>query len=56
MTQIKKFKRGWIGGKTRLIVSSPFGVWRKLPHYKEKRKHNGIDIAINQGTPIYSPL
>lgn len=56
MTQIKKFKRGWIGGKTRLIVSSPFGVWRKLPHYKEKRKHNGIDIAINQGTPIYSPV
>lgn len=56
MIKIKKFKRGWIGGKTRLIVSSPFGVWRKLPHYKAKRKHNGIDIAINEGTPIYSPV
>lgn len=57
MTKIKKFKRGWIGGKTRLIVSSPFGVWRKLPIYKgKKRKHNGIDIAIPQGTAIYSPV
>lgn len=56
MTKIKKFKRGWIGGKTRLIVSSPFGVWRKSPHYKVKRKHNGIDIAIPQGTAIYSPV
>lgn len=56
MTKIKKFKRGWIGGKTRLIVSSPFGVWRKLPHYKEKRKHNGIDINISQGTPLYAPV
>lgn len=56
MTKIKKFKRGWIGGKTRLIVSSPFGIWRKLQHYKEKRKHNGIDIAISQGTPLYAPV
>lgn len=56
MTKIKKFKRGWIGGKTRLIVSSPFGVWRKLPYYKEKRKHNGIDINISQGTPLYAPV
>ena len=56
MTKIKKFKRGWIGGKTRLIVSSPFGVWRKLPHYKEKRRHNGIDINISQGTPLYAPV
>lgn len=54
MTKIKKFKRGWIGGKTKLIVSSPFGVWRKLS--KQKRKHNGIDIAIPQGTAIYSPV
>lgn len=57
MTKIKKFKRGWIGGKTRLIVSSTFGVWRKLSIYKgKKRKHNGIDIAIPQGTAIYSPV
>lgn len=57
MTKIKKFKRGWIGEKTKLIVSSPFGVWRKLPIYRgKKRKHNGIDIAIPQGTAIYSPV
>lgn len=53
---IKRLKRGWVGGKTELRISSPFGVWRKMPWYKKARKHNGIDISIPVGTPIYSPV
>lgn len=54
--KIKKFKKGWIGGKTRIVVSSPYGVLRKMPHYKKKQKHIGIDISISNGTSIYSPV
>lgn len=54
--KIKKFKRGWIGGHTSLTVTSPFGVMRKLKHYKKQRRHNGIDIGIPAGTVIYAPV
>lgn len=55
--KIKKFRRGWIGGKTKLTVSSSFGVNRTLSAYGGQTKmHRGIDIAISQGTPIYSPV
>lgn len=54
--KIKRLKRGWIGKKTRLTVTSPFGKIRKIHKYKKSRRHNGIDIGIPQGTPIYSPV
>lgn len=54
--KIKRLKRGWIGKKTKLTVTSPFGKIRKLAHYRKARKHCGIDIGIPQGTPIYSPV
>lgn len=54
---VKKFKRGWVGGKTELIVSSQYGVYRKLSIYGDQvRKHCGIDLAIPVGTTIYSPI
>lgn len=42
------FKRGWIGNKTTLIVSSPMGI-------RNGRMHNGIDFAIPVGTVIMAP-
>lgn len=54
--KIKRLKRGWIGKKTKLTVTSPFGKVRKISLYKKPRRHNGIDIGIPQGTPIYSPV
>lgn len=54
--KIKRLKRGWIGKMTKLTVTSPFGQVRKMAWYKKARRHNGIDIGIPQGTPIYSPV
>ena len=54
--KIKRLKRGWIGKKTKLTVTSPFGKIRKMSWYKKSRRHNGVDIGIPQGTPIYSPV
>lgn len=55
--KIKRLKRGWIGKKTKLTVTSPFGVVRRLDIYNHRpKRHNGIDIGIHQGTPIYSPV
>lgn len=54
--KIKRLKRGWIGKKTKLTVTSPFGKIRKMSWYKKPRRHNGVDIGIPQDTPIYSPV
>lgn len=54
--RIKRLKRGWIGKKTKLFVTSPFGVMRKLSHYKKARIHHGLDIGVPVGTPIYAPV
>lgn len=54
--RIKRLKRGWIGKRTKLLVTSPFGAMRKLSHYKRARIHHGLDISIPVGTPIYSPV
>lgn len=54
--KIKKFKRGWLGGKTSLYVTSPYGITRNLSIYKKARRHNGIDFGIPVGTPIYAPV
>lgn len=54
---IKRLKRGWLGGKTSLPVTSPFGITRRLPCYGFKaKKHWGLDIKVSSGTPIYSPV
>ena len=52
---ITKLKRGWLGGRTTLNVTSPFG-WRFHPIKKKRKKHYGIDISVPVGTPIYSPV
>ncbi len=44
-TFIRPVSGGWI--------SSPYG-WRMHPVYQEERFHSGVDIAVNQGTPIYA--
>lgn len=54
--RIKRLKRGWIGKKTKLFVTSPFGAMRKLSHYKKARIHHGLDIGVPVGTPIYAPV
>lgn len=54
--KIKRLKRGWIGKMTELTVTSPFGKIRKLRSYSHAQRHNGIDIRLPQGTPIYSPV
>jgi hypothetical protein len=53
MVKIKKIKRGWIGGKTQLTLTSPFGINRRV---SRGRVHNGIDISVPQGTSIYAPV
>lgn len=53
--KIKRLGRGWVGKKTKLTVTSPFGM-RKLSKSKAAKMHCGIDIGIPQGTPIYSPV
>lgn len=54
---IKRLKRGWLGKKTELKVTSPFGVIRRLSVYsKRAKKHHGMDIGVPSGTPIYAPV
>ena len=43
------FKQGWLGGKTRLTVSSPMGM-------RNGRLHNGVDFAVPVNTKIYAPI
>lgn len=54
--KVKRLKRGWLGKKTSLYVTSPFGVVRKLSSYKKARIHHGMDIGVPVGTPIYAPV
>ena len=44
----------WITPVTGARLTSPFGQ-RLHPVLKVYRMHNGIDLAIAQGTPIYAP-
>lgn len=53
--EITKLKRGWLGGRTSLSVTSPFG-WRFHPIQKKRKFHSGIDLAVSVGTPIYAPV
>ena len=48
-------KRGWLGGKTELYISSPFGP-RKAPTKGASVYHRGIDIAVPVGTEIKAPF
>lgn len=48
-------KRGWLGGKTTLYISSPFGP-RKRPTKGASTYHRGIDIAVPVGTEIKAPF
>lgn len=43
------FKQGWLGGKTRLTVSSPMGM-------RNGRLHSGVDFAVPVNTKIYAPI
>ena len=48
-------KRGWLGGKTELRISSPFGP-RRRPTAGASTNHKGIDISVPVGTQIYAPF
>ena len=43
----------WITPVSGYTITSPFGM-RVHPIYKYQLKHNGIDMACPQGTPIYA--
>lgn len=46
---IPVFKKGWLGGKNFLVVTSPMGVRRG-------KMHNGIDLRCDVGTKIFAPI
>lgn len=50
----KKFKKGWLGGRTKWTISSPMG-YRKPPKKGASRYHGGNDISTPTGTKIYAP-
>lgn len=50
----KKFKRGWLGGRTKWSISSPMG-YRRPPKKGASRYHGGNDISTPVGTEIYAP-
>lgn len=50
----KKFKKGWLGGRTRWTISSPMG-YRRPPKKGASRYHGGNDISTPTGTKIYAP-
>lgn len=43
------FKRGWLGGKNKLHITSPMGM-------RNGRMHQGVDIGVPVGTYIEAPL
>lgn len=49
MNNIPTFKKGWLGGKTELIITSPMGM-------RGGRPHQGIDVGVSVGTYIESPF
>ena len=50
----KKFKRGWLGGNTKHIITSPMG-YRRPPTKGASSQHQGNDIRAKMGTKIYAP-
>lgn len=50
----KKFKKGWLGGKTKWYIASPMGH-RKPPKPGASSDHGGNDISTPTGTKIYAP-
>lgn len=49
MNKLPLFKKGWIGGKTELRITSPMGM-------RKGRMHQGIDIGVVVGTYIEAPF
>lgn len=46
---IPVFKKGWIGGLTKLTISSPMGM-------RNGRMHYGVDVAIPVNTKLLAPI
>lgn len=46
---IPVFKKGWLGNKVTLLVTSPMGMRRG-------RMHNGFDFGIPVGTKLFAPI
>ena len=47
------YDEGWILPMSYICVTSPYG-WREHPIYGGSAFHYGIDLAANEGTPIYA--
>lgn len=45
--------KGWPVARDAARVSSEFGL-RRHPIYKVVTRHNGVDLAVEEGTPVYS--
>lgn len=55
MSNYKTFYKGFLSGYNKLPISSAFGK-RWHPIYKKIKPHNGIDIAVPEGTELKAPL
>lgn len=49
MSNLKYLKRGWLGKKTSINVSSRYGL-------RHGRMHRGIDLSVPVGTIVYAPF
>lgn len=49
MNTTPTFKKGWLGGKSELIITSPMGM-------RWGRPHQGIDIGVVVGTYVEAPF
>ena len=47
------YDEGWIVPMSYICVTSPYG-WREHPIYGGSAFHYGVDLAANEGTPIYA--